>query len=205
MPSALQPTEVRTHVAIVGAGPRARHDPPLGVMDQRHGPSVVLQGQESLALRHKDAPESQVTLFTDDSIVCSGPIRPGPSLYTWAADRIPGLGGCVVQADSKSRVNFNLHLRWCLSHSLLEDPFEIPLKLSNGRTLSSLAAVILAQCHVPLVLDIEQRKLNAYGHIVEEVETKTTQENVLPGSNNRKINICWVRGRDAGWYLLRNS
>jgi hypothetical protein len=40
-------------------------------------------------------------------------------------------------------------------------PVAQTLKLSNGRTLSSLAAVILAQCHVPLVLDIEQRKLNA--------------------------------------------
>ncbi|WRZ51787.1 FAD/NAD(P)-binding protein [Streptomyces sp. NBC_01314] len=27
---------------------------------------------------------SQVTLFTDDSVDCSGPIRPGPSLYEWA-------------------------------------------------------------------------------------------------------------------------
>jgi uncharacterized NAD(P)/FAD-binding protein YdhS len=28
---------------------------------------------------------SQVTLFTDESLRCEGPIRPGPSLYAWAA------------------------------------------------------------------------------------------------------------------------
>ena len=28
---------------------------------------------------------SQVTLYTDDSVDCEGPIRPGPSLYAWAA------------------------------------------------------------------------------------------------------------------------
>ena len=26
---------------------------------------------------------SQVTLFTDESVECAGPIRPGPSLYAW--------------------------------------------------------------------------------------------------------------------------
>jgi hypothetical protein len=40
---------------------------------------------------------------------------------------------------------------------------------------------------------------------IEEVETKTTQENVLPGSNNRKINICWVRGRDVVNHALEPS
>lgn len=33
---------------------------------------------------------SQVTLYTDETVVCSGPIRPGPTLYEWADD--PNMG-----------------------------------------------------------------------------------------------------------------
>lgn len=33
---------------------------------------------------------SQVTLYTDDTVTCSGPICPGPSLYEWTDD--PSLG-----------------------------------------------------------------------------------------------------------------
>ena len=35
---------------------------------------------------------SQVTVFTDETVVCDGPIRPGPSLYEWARTLEPSGG-----------------------------------------------------------------------------------------------------------------
>ena len=48
---------------------------------------------------------SQIALFTDESVVCSGLIRSGPSLYKWAIDAEPGLG----PDDYASRVHY---LEW---------------------------------------------------------------------------------------------
>ena len=45
---------------------------------------------------------SQINLSTDESVVCFGPIGPGPSLYEWAIDAEPGLS----LDDYASRVQY---------------------------------------------------------------------------------------------------
>jgi FAD-NAD(P)-binding len=86
----------RVVVCVVGAGPRgvsvverlcanARGrevvvhlvDPYLG-----RGSRVWDVGQSPSLLMNTVA--SQVTMFTDDSVTCDGPVAPGPSLYEWA-------------------------------------------------------------------------------------------------------------------------
>ncbi|KAJ5976486.1 hypothetical protein N7481_010193 [Penicillium waksmanii] len=198
MPSVIQPAGVGTHVAIVGAGPRGTStlerlcaSAPeflapgarltVHIIDPSPpGAGRVWRTEQSNEVLMNTV-TSQVTLFTDDSIVCSGPIRPGPSLYNWAADRIPGLG----PDDYGTRAQYGQYLEWIFQEIVRQAPPQVQIEvhpafavrlddtsygqqtltLSNGRTLSGLAAVVLAQGHVPLLLDIEQRKLNAYAEL----------------------------------------
>ncbi|MYT12800.1 FAD-NAD(P)-binding [Streptomyces sp. SceaMP-e96] len=122
---------------------------------------------------------SQVTLFTDDSVECAGPIRTGPSLYAWE--------GCEVGPDDyPGRALYGRYLEWVFRHTVRTAPEEVTvvthpacavrlaeapdgsqsLTLDNGRTLHGLGAVVLAQGHLPAVADAEQRRLADYaaGH-----------------------------------------
>jgi hypothetical protein len=133
---------------------------------------------------------SQVTLFTDDSVDCSGPIRPGPSLYEWTRNT-PGEEDELGPDDYPTRAHYGRYLEWVFAKVVREAPpavrvethrarairlDEAPdgsqtLTLAGGRTpsvpsvLSDLSAVVLAQGHLPLVPDDEQRRLTSYaGH-----------------------------------------
>jgi len=87
-------------VAIVGAGPggtsfleRLLASVPELLGDQRldvhmvdpfpPGPGRIWRYEQSALLRMNSMAED-VTMFTDDSVQCEGPIRPGPSLIEWA-------------------------------------------------------------------------------------------------------------------------
>ncbi|MGW2024300.1 FAD/NAD(P)-binding protein [Streptomyces decoyicus] len=122
---------------------------------------------------------SQVTLFTDDSVECAGPIRTGPSLYAWE--------GCEVGPDDyPGRALYGRYLEWVFRHTVRTAPEGVTvvahracavrlaegpdgaqsLTLDDGRTLDGLGAVVLAQGHLPAVADPEQRRLADYaaGH-----------------------------------------
>ena len=87
-------------VAIIGAGPAASslldriaasateilHGQRLRVHlidPYRAGTGRVWRSDNHAGLWMNSLAED-VTMFTDDSVVCAGPIRPGPSLYEWA-------------------------------------------------------------------------------------------------------------------------
>ena len=183
------------HVAIVGAGPRGTSvlerlcasaqdflssstQLTIHIVDPwPPGPGHIWRtSQSSLLLMNTVA--SQVTLFTDESVVCSGPIRPGPSLYEWAIDAVPGLG----PDDYASRVQYGRYLEWVFRDVIDRTPPNVQVKLhtalavclddapydrqtltlSNGHTLSGLAAVVLAQGHLPLRATPEQQQLITY-------------------------------------------
>ncbi|MGW1377886.1 FAD/NAD(P)-binding protein [Streptomyces sp. NPDC002446] len=122
---------------------------------------------------------SQVTLFTDESVECAGPIRTGPSLYDWE--------GCEVGPDDyPGRALYGRYLEWVFRHTVRTAPKEVTvvphtaravrlaeaadgtqsLTLDDGRELSGLGAVVLAQGHLPAGPDAEQRRLADYaaGH-----------------------------------------
>ncbi|MGW3645145.1 FAD/NAD(P)-binding protein [Streptomyces sp. NPDC000878] len=123
----------------------------------------------------------QVTLFTDDSVDCSGPVRPGPSLYEWAREE-GGEEGELGPDDYPTRAHYGRYLEWVFAKTVREAPPAVhvethatrairlddapdgsqTLTLTNGRTLSALSAVVLAQGHLPLVPDEEQQHLTAY-------------------------------------------
>lgn len=122
---------------------------------------------------------SQVTLFTDESVDCAGPIRPGPSLYAWAAaGHAPGLG----PDDYPTRACYGRYLEWVFAETLRGAPGSVrvqvhaaravrldgpgdgaqSLVLDNGRHLSGLGAVVLAQGHLPTTGDEGQEHLAAH-------------------------------------------
>ncbi|MES9621875.1 FAD/NAD(P)-binding protein [Streptomyces tuirus] len=104
----------------------------------------------------------QVTLFTDDSVDCSGPIRPGPSLHEWA-------GGGLGPDEYPTRADYGRYLEWVFAEVVRQAPPAVrvethraravrlddapgghqTLALDDGRTLTGLSAVVLAQGHLP--------------------------------------------------------
>jgi uncharacterized NAD(P)/FAD-binding protein YdhS len=179
-------------VAVVGAGPRGTSVlerlcasapellPPgtrltVHVVDPAPpGPGRVWRSAQSPELLMNTV-ASQVTLFTDDSVGCSGPVRPGPSLHEWAPAELG-------PDDYPTRAHYGRYLEWVFARTVREAPDSVEvathraravrlddardghqsLTLDNGRTLSALSAVVLAQGHLPTVGDTAQRRLAAY-------------------------------------------
>ncbi|KAK8099795.1 hypothetical protein PG999_010169 [Apiospora kogelbergensis] len=121
---------------------------------------------------------SQITLFTDKSVESARRICPGPTLYEWLADKYPQYG----PDDYPTRAIYGEYLQWVFDDVVARAPpnFHVEvhatravrlddglkgfqtLALDNGTTLTGLAAVVLAQGHLPLVADPEQQALTAY-------------------------------------------
>ncbi|KAG6006879.1 hypothetical protein E4U21_006598 [Claviceps maximensis] len=180
------------HIAIVGAGPRGTSAlERLCVSASRisgwnthiivhmidpfcHGAGQVWRTEQSPQLLMNTV-TSQVTLFTDKSVTCDGPIRPGPSLYDWAKTAKPHLG----PNDYATRAEYGCYLKWVFEEIVRTAPGHVTIRihqsqavqlddasdgsqtiiLSTGKVLSRLAAVILAQGHVPIRLDPQLQQL----------------------------------------------
>jgi uncharacterized NAD(P)/FAD-binding protein YdhS len=183
---------VPVSVALVGAGPRGTSVlerlcasapellPPgtrltVHVVDPAPpGPGRVWRTAQSPELLMNTV-ASQVTLFTDDSVDCSGPIRPGPSLHEWA-------GGALGPDAYPTRAQYGRYLEWVFARTVREAPPGLrvethparavrldddpdgrqSLTLDDGRTLSGLSAVVLAQGHLPVVADPDVQRLAAH-------------------------------------------
>ncbi|MFD4555868.1 FAD/NAD(P)-binding protein [Streptomyces sp. NPDC058469] len=179
-------------VAVVGAGPRGTSVlerlcasapellPPgarltVHVVDPAPpGPGRVWRSAQSPELLMNTV-ASQVTLFTDASVDCSGPVRPGPSLHEWAPAELG-------PDDYPTRAHYGRYLEWVFARTVREAPESVHvephtaravrlddtadghqcLTLDNGRTLSALSAVVLAQGHLPTAPDSTQRRLSSH-------------------------------------------
>ncbi|MCD7439560.1 FAD/NAD(P)-binding protein [Streptomyces lincolnensis] len=198
------PAPVPVAVALVGAGPRGTGVlerlcasapdllPPgarltVHVVDPAPpGPGRVWRTAQSAELLMNTV-ASQVTLFTDDSVDCSGPVRPGPSLHEWA-------GGTLSPDAYPTRAEYGRYLEWVFARTVREAPPGVrvethaaravrldddpddpggpdrpegpgglqTLTLDDGRVLSGLSAVVLAQGHLPVVPDPPLRRLAAH-------------------------------------------
>ncbi|KIE25316.1 FAD binding domain-containing protein [Streptomyces sp. MUSC 125] len=181
-------------VALVGAGPRGTSVLerlcasvpellPPGVRLTVHvidpappGPGRVWRTDQPAELLMNTV-ASQVTLFTDATVDCSGPICPGPSLYEW------GRAGTEIGPDDyPSRSHYGRYLAWVFAKIVREAPEAVRvhvhracaveledeadgrqvLTLDNGRVLPGLAAVVLIQGHLAVVGDEEQRRTAGY-------------------------------------------
>ncbi|MGW0610042.1 FAD/NAD(P)-binding protein [Streptomyces sp. NPDC002788] len=117
----------------------------------------------------------QVTLFTDDSVDCSGPIRPGPSLHEWAR-------GTLGPDEYPTRAHYGRYLEWVFAEVIRNAPPSVrvethraratrlvdtaggsqALTLDDGRTLTGLSAVVLTQGHLPTTADPALLRLAAH-------------------------------------------
>ncbi|MFF3327407.1 FAD/NAD(P)-binding protein [Streptomyces sp. NPDC002889] len=185
------PPALPSAIALVGAGPRGTSvlerlcaSVPELAPDTRltvhvvdpapAGPGLVWRTDQPAELLMNTV-ASQVTLFTDDSVRCEGPIRPGPSLYEWAADHGDDRLG---PDDYPTRACYGRYLQWAFRKAatgapdtvtvqvhraravrLEDDRDALPgqgvpcqtLTLDDGTVLSGLDAVVLAQGHLPVV------------------------------------------------------
>ncbi|MFD9429770.1 FAD/NAD(P)-binding protein [Streptomyces sp. NPDC060002] len=191
-PDANATPSVTVSVALVGAGPRGTSVlerlcasapdllPPgtrltVHVVDPAPpGPGRVWRAAQSRELLMNTV-ASQVTLFTDDSVDCAGPIRPGPSLHAWAA-------GELGPDEYPTRAHYGRYLEWVFARTVRRAPPSVRvethaaravrlddaadgrqvLTLDDGRILLGLSAVVLAQGHLPVVADTAQRRHTAY-------------------------------------------
>ncbi|MDX3642429.1 FAD/NAD(P)-binding protein [Streptomyces sp. MB09-02B] len=89
---------------------------------------------------------SQVTLFTDDSVDCSGPIRRGPSLYEWASGGAgkPGVPGEPNRAhelrglgpdDYPTRAQYGRYLEWVFAEVVRGAPPGIRVEVHGTRAV----------------------------------------------------------------------
>jgi uncharacterized NAD(P)/FAD-binding protein YdhS len=177
-------------IAVIGAGPRGTSAlericasaPELAagaritvhVVDPAPpGPGQVWRtDQPELLLMNTVA--SQVTLFTDDSVECDGPVRPGPSLYEWAA--ATG-AGAVGPDEYPARALYGRYLEWVFRRVVATAPGNVTVRvhastaveldddrvvLADGTVLGGLGAVVLAQGHLPTAPTAEEQGLAAH-------------------------------------------
>ncbi|KAG5952841.1 hypothetical protein E4U53_007773 [Claviceps sorghi] len=187
-----------SHIAIVGAGPRG-----TSTLERICSSASQLSGLNTHFTVHmidpwppgagrvwrtEQSPQllmntvtSQITLFTDKSVECDGPIRLGPSLYDWAKTAEPQLG----PNDYSTRAHYGRYLEWVFAEVVRTAPRHISIlvhkaqavrlddasdgsqtiTLSTGKVLSGLAAVILAQGHLPLRLDTQLQQFAKFALI----------------------------------------
>ncbi|WP_407706575.1 FAD/NAD(P)-binding protein [Streptomyces scopuliridis] len=122
-------------LAVVGAGPRGTSvlerlcasvpelapDVPLTVhlIDPAPPGAGLVWRTDQPAELLMNTVASQVTVFTDDSVECEGPIRPGPSLYEWAATRPDERLG---PDDYPSRATYGRYLEWAFRRTVENAP-----------------------------------------------------------------------------------
>ncbi|TQE37595.1 FAD/NAD(P)-binding protein [Streptomyces ipomoeae] len=175
-----QPTRA---ICVVGAGPRglavlerlcANHTDGrrllVHVVDPYPpGPGHTWRTRQSHHLLMNTV-TSQVSQFTDDSVTCSGPVRPGPSLYEWLVRTAPEHGWADPEPlgpdDYPSRAQYGHYLEWVFQHlvetapaglrvvvhratavALDDDANGQCVTLDNGTRLVGLDAVVLSLGH----------------------------------------------------------
>ncbi|OTA98355.1 hypothetical protein M426DRAFT_113511 [Hypoxylon sp. CI-4A] len=217
------PIASRAQIAIVGMGPRG-----TSVLERICASASALLAQNTHLTIHVIDPStpgpgrvwrtdqsshllmntvaSQITLFTDDSVMCSGQIRSGPSLYDWAARDDINLD--LGPDQYPTRAQYGQYLEWFFNETLRKAPGNVKveihsargirlddessrlqtLALSNGRTLASLSAVVLAQGHLPLSPDPKQQQSATYA---EEHSL-----HYFPPANPADVDLSTIRPRE---------
>lgn len=137
-------------IVVIGAGPRgsglverlAANAPALlpadfacavHVVDEFEAGSgrVWRRGQSPLLWMNSRA--ADITMFTDSSVECAGPIRPGPTLHEWA--RIVADADLGVSSFAGRRFAGG-YLRWCFQRALDALPANVRLDVHRARALS---------------------------------------------------------------------
>ncbi|MFE0424456.1 FAD/NAD(P)-binding protein [Streptomyces sp. NPDC058953] len=163
------PQPART-ICVVGLGPRglavlerlsanhtAGHPLSVHVVDPYPpGPGRVWRTRQSPHLLMNTV-TSQVSQFTDDSVPCEGPVRPGPSLYEWLRRPAPATGsppGAGPEGDGAhrlgpddypSRAQYGRYLEWVFDRLVAEPPDGLRITVHRA-TATALDEDAAGQC-----------------------------------------------------------
>lgn len=154
---------------------------------------------------------SQISLFTDDSVPCEGPVVPGPSLHEWARMAVDGLVDCgdpdqaaaLGPDDYPTRAFYGRYLDWVFQRLVATAPESITVvvhagtavavddtedghqavTLLDGTRLIGLDAVVLALGHGPLARSREhdENRRFALRHKLRHVEPANPADVDLSG------------------------
>jgi FAD-NAD(P)-binding len=100
------------HIALVDPYP-----PGAGRVWREEQPTLMLM----------NAPAENVTMFTDDTVKCAGPIRTGPSLAEWLA--CGNAGDNLVDVWFASRRTLGRYLQWVFRHVVAERPADVSVSV----------------------------------------------------------------------------
>ena len=142
-------------IAVIGAGPRgtglierlaanaaellpagAGHACAVHVVDEFEAGSgrVWRRGQSPLLWMNSRA--ADITMFTDSSVRCAGPVRTGPTLYEWARSAASELGTEVGASSFAGRRFAGGYLRWCFRQAAEALPANVQLTVHEARAVS---------------------------------------------------------------------
>jgi hypothetical protein len=178
-------------ICLVGAGPRGTsvlericanaavgHEVEVHVVDPfPPGPGGVWRTHQSGHLLMNTV-ASQISLFTDDSVPCEGPVVPGPSLHEWARMAVAGEVDCGAPEQARAlgpddyptRAFYGRYLAWVFHRLVTTAPPSITVvvhpgtavalddtadgrqtvTLLDGSRITGVDAVVLALGHGPL-------------------------------------------------------
>ncbi|KAI6083915.1 FAD-NAD(P)-binding-domain-containing protein [Hypoxylon rubiginosum] len=145
---------------------------------------------------------SQITLYTDQSVDCEGPKYLGPSMYVWAKSFELDLG----PNEYPTRSLYGRYLEWVFDEVKSRAPPGVEimvhearavrldngpdgrqtLTLSTGQILLNLAAVVLAQGHLPALPAPEQ-----YLHTIYAQRHPNLRH--IPSSNPADVDLSSLR------------
>ncbi|KAI1812131.1 FAD-NAD(P)-binding-domain-containing protein [Poronia punctata] len=152
---------------------------------------------------------SQVTVFTDATVTCSGPIRPGPSLYEWSIQPDNNHHFRLGPNDYPTRSQYGHYLIWALSYIIANAPDNVHIEshaarairladsqcgrhqtilLSNHRVLRDITAVVLAQGHLP------QKLTQAEQHHAKHASAENLR--YIPPDNPANVELGMIQPKE---------
>ncbi|MFF9206194.1 FAD/NAD(P)-binding protein [Streptomyces sp. NPDC014986] len=217
----------RLTVGIVGLGPRgftvlerlcanARVDPDarpvtVHVVDPHPaGAGRVWRTDQSAHLLMNTVAE-QITVFTDASVTCTGPVVPGPNLFEWAAllsdmsaagtypddvlDQVRGLG----PGSYPTRALYGHYLRWAFRRTVETAPQHVTVRVHRDTAVALdergtqqvlrladggcllLDTVVLAQGHLPAARPSATSRHDGTRHIGPGNPAEVDLDSIAPG------------------------
>lgn len=197
----IEGTQQPLQIAIIGGGPRGISvaericaDAPADRVLDIHIIDSVLPGGGSVWNNSENNNRlvmntvmSQVTVFTDSTVTCSGPIRQGPTMYQWAIQHDSHNGPQPGPNDYSTRAQYGRYLKWALGHIKELGPGNVRIQehlarairlddadcgrhqiiaFSDGQALHGITAAVLALGNLPqqLTSDEEQQRTYASTH-----------------------------------------
>lgn len=216
-------TQQPLHIAIIGGGPRGISvvericavAPADRVLEIHIIDSVLLGGGSVWNTSGNNnrlvmnTVMSQVTIFTDPTVTCSGPIRQGPTMYEWAIQHDSHNGPQPGPNDYASRAQYGRYLNWALGHIKELAPGNVRIKehlahairlddagcsrhqivaLSDGQVLHGIAAVVLALGHLPQQLTGDEEQQRAYA--------STHSLRYIPPANPANVELDMIQAQE---------